>query len=131
MFNSYVTNYHRETPMITNQSWSFSMAQLSNAENRHFILIKSRCPRSFPEYTTYWIIKKNIIIPARDPKQRGGTTGYETSGGDDHDNDDTQMRAQRGRHMRAHICKHTYKSTHMRADICKHTYKSTHIRAHI
>ena len=45
------------------------------------------------------------IILVRDPKQCGGTKGYETSGCDD--DEDTQMRA----HMRAHIREHIYEST--------------------
>ena len=66
----------------------------------------------------------------------GGAKGYEPIGGDD--DDDTQMRAHRRRHMRAHesrhirahIWVHTYESRHMRAHIGKHTDESTHRRAH-
>ena len=62
------------------------------------------------------------IIPARDPKQCGGAKGYETSGGDD-DEDDAQMRAQRSKHLRAHESKqiraHIW-NTDMKADMRGH-----------
>ena len=56
----------------------------------------------------------------------GGAQGDETSGCDD-DDDDTEMRAQRSRHMRADISEHTYGSTQtnartqMKAHIWEHT----------
>ena len=52
-----------------------------------------------------WFIMEKPILPARDPKQCGGATGNEISGGDD-DDDGTQMSAQRSRHMRAHMRAH-------------------------
>ena len=59
------------------------------------------------------------------PNSVGGQKGDETSGcDDDDDDDDAQMKAQRGRHMRAH------ESRHIRVHIWKRTDESTHMKAH-
>ena len=64
------------------------------------------------------------IYPGTRPQTVRGAKGYETSGGDDEDYD-TQLRAQRSRHMGAH------ESRHIRAHIWEQTYESRHMPAHI
>ena len=58
-----------------------------------------------PTQTGVTLCSPQEIIPARDPKQCGGAKGDETSDGED-DDDDTEMRAQRSRHMKAHESRH-------------------------
>ena len=71
---------------------------------------------TFPISNTYTNQK---LSRQETPNSGGGAKGDETSGGDDGD-DDTQMRAQRSRHMRAHMGEHTYESTHMRGQRRRH-----------
>ena len=59
------------------------------------LIYKCGAFHKWPPPQNRWFIMEKPILPARDPKQWGGATGDETSGGDD-DADDTQMTAHRG-----------------------------------